>query len=248
MVPGVVDTGRGVRGPPAGPLRRRGAHRTALDHRRPFRARFVNEAANYNDMQKAFFSFDANEYSSRHLPCWVVFDSQYRSRYAAATVRPGDPDPDWLPVHETLEGLGSARWGSTRWAWPRPSSGGTASVRDGQRPRTSAVAPVPTTGSTATPPRPTPTWAPSNEGPFYALPIHVGSVGTKGGPGSTAMDGSSTCTTVPSLVCTGPGNVIASPAGPAYYGGGTSIGMALVWGHLAGSHAASYAIAGDPAR
>ena len=70
-----------------------------------FGYRFVNEAANYNDMQKAFFSFDANEYSSRHLPCWVVFDHQYRSRYGAATCGPVDPDPDWLPVHDTVEGL-----------------------------------------------------------------------------------------------------------------------------------------------
>ena len=75
-----------------------------------FGERFVNEAANYNDMQKAFFSFDANEYSTRHLPCWVVFDRQYRSRYPVVTGRPGDPDPEWLLVHETLEGLaGKAR-------------------------------------------------------------------------------------------------------------------------------------------
>ena len=56
-----------------------------------FGQRFVNEAANYNDMQKAFFSFDANEYSTRHLPCWVVFDHQYRSRYPVVTARPGRP-------------------------------------------------------------------------------------------------------------------------------------------------------------
>ncbi len=73
-----------------------------------FGPRFVNEAANYNDMQKAFFSFDANEYAPRHLPCWVVFDRQYRSRYPVVTVRPGDPDPDWLPVRDTLEGLATA--------------------------------------------------------------------------------------------------------------------------------------------
>ena len=57
-----------------------------------FGQRFVNEAANYNDMQKAFFSFDANEYAPRNLPCWVVFDRQYRSRYPVVGVRPGDPD------------------------------------------------------------------------------------------------------------------------------------------------------------
>ena len=52
-----------------------------------FGQRFVNEAANYNDMQKAFFSFDATEYAPRNLPCWVVFDRQYRSRYPVV----GDP-------------------------------------------------------------------------------------------------------------------------------------------------------------
>ena len=37
MVSGVLGAGRGVRGPAAGPVRRRGADRTPLDHRRPLR-------------------------------------------------------------------------------------------------------------------------------------------------------------------------------------------------------------------
>ena len=79
------------------------------------------------------------------------------------------------------------------------------------------------------------------EAPFYALPLHVGSVGTKGGP---RVDGHGRVLHVrdrpiPGLY--GAGNVVASPAGPAYYGGGTSIGMGTVWGHLAGTHAASFA-------
>ena len=43
-----------------------------------FGQRFVNEAGNYNDLGKAFLSFDVNEYAPRNLPCWVVFDRQYR--------------------------------------------------------------------------------------------------------------------------------------------------------------------------
>ncbi len=86
------------------------------------------------------------------------------------------------------------------------------------------------------------------QGPFYALPIHIGSVGTKGGP---RVDGHGRIQHVrdhpiPGLY--GAGNVIASPAGPAYYGGGTSIGMGVVWGHLAGSHAASHAMAGGSSK
>jgi len=41
---------------------------------------------------------------------------------------------------------------------------------------------------------------------------------------------------------------VASPAGPAYYGGGTSIGMGTVWGHLAGTHAASFVTGRVPPR
>ncbi|HEY6417291.1 MAG TPA: hypothetical protein VIX41_13665, partial [Acidimicrobiales bacterium] len=37
------------------------------------------------------------------------------------------------------------------------------------------------------------------------------------------------------------GNAVASPAGPAYFGGGTTIGMALVWGHIAGETAGTQA-------
>jgi len=34
--------------------------------------------------------------------------------------------------------------------------------------------------------------------------------------------------------------VMANPAGPAYYGGGCSIGTGVVWGFLAGEHAAGF--------
>ena len=54
-------------------------------------ARFVNEAANYNDMMKAFFHFDATGYRWRNLPCWSVMDEQYRRRYSIAAHARGAP-------------------------------------------------------------------------------------------------------------------------------------------------------------
>jgi 3-oxosteroid 1-dehydrogenase len=207
-----------------------------------FGDRFVNETANYNDMQKAFFSFDANQYSTRHLPCWVVFDRQYRSKYPVVTTRPGDPDPEWLPVHDTVEGLADLvgidpdGLRTTIGRWNRFVSEG----RDRDYGR----------GDSAydrfqgDPTAPHPNLGTVEQGPFYALPIHVGSVGTKGGP---RVDGHGRVMHVrdrPIDGLYGAGNVTASPAGPAYYGGGTSIGMGLVWGHLAGAHAAAYAAAG----
>ncbi|MGD0310953.1 MAG: FAD-dependent oxidoreductase [Acidimicrobiales bacterium] len=207
-----------------------------------FGDRFVNEAGNYNDMQKAFFSFDVNEYTTRHLPSWVVFDQQYRSRYPVATSRPGQPDPSWLAVHHTLEGLAHQvgidplGLAGTVERWNRFVSEG----RDRDFGRGSSAydrfhgdpgAPHPNLGSI-------------EQGPYFALPVHIGSVGTKGGPRVDA-DGRVLHVRdrpIPGLY--GAGNVVASPAGPAYYGGGTSIGMGLVWGHSAGSHAATHALAG----
>jgi 3-oxosteroid 1-dehydrogenase len=210
-----------------------------------FGQRFVNEAANYNDMQKAFFSFDANQYAPRHLPAWVVFDRQYRSRYPVVTARPGDPDPGWLTVDHTLEGLARQvgmdpvgltetveRWNRLVRAGRDRDYGRGDSAYD--RFHGDPSAPHPNLGTV-------------EEGPFYALPVHIGSVGTKGGP---RVDGHGRVLHVrdrpiPGLY--GAGNVVASPAGPAYYGGGTSIGMGLVWGHFAGSHAAAFATTGGSA-
>jgi 3-oxosteroid 1-dehydrogenase len=211
-----------------------------------FGKRFVNEAANYNDMVKAFFSFDANQYSPRHLPCWVVFDHQYRSKYPVVTARPGDPDPDWLLVDGSLEGL-AARVGidpeglrGTIERWNRFVADGRdrdfgrgASAYD--RFHGDPSASHPNLGSI-------------ERGPFYALPVRVGSVGTKGGPRVDTHGRVLHVDDRPIPGLYGAGNVIASPAGPAYFGGGTSIGMGLVWGQLAGSHAATFATAGPAAR
>jgi succinate dehydrogenase/fumarate reductase flavoprotein subunit len=206
-----------------------------------FGQRFVNEAGNYNDLGKSFFSFDINEYAPRNLPSWVVFDRQYRSRYPVVTARPGDPDPEWLLVHDTVEGL-AARAGidpvgliETIERWNRFVGQGLD--RDFGR------------GSSAydrfhgDPGAPHPNLGTVEVGPFYALPVHVGSVGTKGGPRVDAHGRVLHVGDRPIPGLYGAGNVIASPAGPAYYGGGTSIGMGLVWGHGSGTHAATYATA-----
>ena len=143
-----------------------------------FGQRFVNEAGNYNDIGKSFFSFDINEYAPRNLPCWVVFDQQYRSRYPVATCRPGDPDPGWLPVHDTLGGL-ALRAGidpvglaETVERWNRFV--GQGRDRDFGRGWSAydrfhgdPTAPHPNLGTV-------------EEGPFYALPVHVGIGGDEG--------------------------------------------------------------------
>ena len=205
-----------------------------------FGDRFVNEAANYNDMQKAFFSFDANEYSTRHLPCWVVFDRQYRSRYPVVTVTARRPRSGVAAGPRNPRGSGRKGGDRPGRARRRRSSGGTGSSATGGT-GTSGGGPAPTTASTGIPGAEHPNLGTIERGPVLRPPVHIGSVGTKGGP---RVDGHGRVLHVrdrpiPGLY--GAGNVVASPAGPAYYGGGTSIGMGMVWGHLAGAHAASFA-------
>lgn len=204
-----------------------------------FGQRFVDEAANYNDMQKAFWFFDADRYENRNLPCWVVFDHQYRSRYPVLTVRPSAPDPDWLHVDDTLDGL-AVKAGidpeglrSTVERWNGFVGEGTdRDFRRGQsaydRFHGDPGAPHPNLGTI-------------ERGPFYALDVHTGTVGTKGGPRTTARGEVLHVRDRPVPGLYAAGNVMASPAGPAYFGGGTSIGMGLVWGHLCGVNAAAHA-------
>ena len=65
-------------------------------------------------------------------------------------------------------------------AWPASVDAGTGLLEMGAT-VISAEGRVPTTGSTGIRVPPTPTSAPRT-GPYYALPVYVGSVGTKGGP------------------------------------------------------------------
>jgi len=88
--------------------------------------------------------------------------------------------------------------------------------------------------------KPNPTMYPlSQAGPFYSIILAAGTLDTKGGPRIDSngqvirMDGQP----IPGLY--GAGNCVASPAGQAYWGGGGTLGPAVVFGYLAGSHAAA---------
>jgi predicted oxidoreductase len=88
---------------------------------------------------------------------------------------------------------------------------------------------------TRTRPMPNPTMFPfADSGPYYAVILGASCLGTKGGPRINAKsqvvrpDGSP----IPGLY--GAGNCIGSPAGAAYWGGGSTLGPALTHGYLAG--------------
>jgi 3-oxosteroid 1-dehydrogenase len=76
----------------------------------------------------------------------------------------------------------------------------------------------------------------AQQGPYYAVILGASCLGTKGGPKINTNsqvvrpDG----TPIPGLY--GAGNCIGSPAGAAYWGGGSTLGPAITHGVLAGRH------------
>lgn len=198
--------------------------------------RFVNESANYNDMNKAFHEFDANANGYKNLPAWSIMDQQYRNTYNILTVLPDDPDPDWLIRADSLAELAEKAGidAEVLEATVQRFNEFAAQGRDPDFKRGDSVydrwmgdsdAPHPNLGTIEKP-------------PFYALQVYPGALGTKGGPRVDVygrvlhLNGDP----IPGLYATS--NAIASVAGSGYYGGGGTIGPSMVFGYLAGIHAA----------
>ena len=82
------------------------------------------------------------------------------------------------------------------------------------------------------------TLGPLVKGPYYAVEVRSGALGTKGGPQTDVhgnvvdIDGNA----IPGLYAAG--NVMASPFGMTYGGPGGTLGPGMVFGYLSGKHAA----------
>lgn len=78
----------------------------------------------------------------------------------------------------------------------------------------------------------------ASEGPYHAIILAAGAIDTSGGP---LVDGAARVLSVDGPVIPGlfgAGNCVASPTGRACYGQGATLGTALAFAYLAGTHAA----------
>ena len=88
------------------------------------------------------------------------------------------------------------------------------------------------------PSAPHPTLAPLCEAPFYAVEVHLGCMGTKGGPRTDDRGRVLSASHAPVAGLYAAGNAAASPFGTATAAGGATLGPALVFGFRAGEAAA----------
>ena len=199
-------------------------------------ARFVDEAQSYGEVGRAMRRAAGSGTSFPAAPCWMVFDAAYRRRYPVGPVEPGSPDPAWLVRADDLAGLarltgvapGTLEHTVTRF------NAGAARGEDPDFGRGT----FPYDRWIGDPSAPHPTLAPLCEAPFYALEVHLGCMGTKGGPRTDDHGRVLSAGRAPVVGLYAAGNAAASPFGTATAAGGATLGPALVFGFRAGEAAA----------
>jgi len=202
--------------------------------------RFTNEAANYNAFGGAFHVEDVSRFEYANLPCWLVFDGNYADKYGfrVASGVEGKGVPAWVPRGDTpaalAEEIGADPKGLTdtidRWnaqcadaSDPDFGRGDSAFDRWWGDPYLKG--------------KPEATLGPLDAGPYYAVEIHSGCLGTKGGPKvnrhgqAIDLDGHP----IDGLYVAG--NAMGSPFGMTYGGPGGTLGPAMVFGYIAARHA-----------
>lgn len=204
--------------------------------------RFVNEAAPYTDIVYAMYA--NNREGAASVPCWMVFDAEFRRKYPCGALLPGYAQRDWqLPEHlrdyfhkaPSLEELAT-----------KIGVDGGGLLRTVQRFNGMAVQGVDEDfhkgdslfdryyGDPNV--QPNPCLAPLLKGPFYAVRIDAGDIGTKGGLLTDVHarvlheDGE------PINGLYAIGNSAASMMGRTYPGAGSTIGPAMTFGYLAANH------------
>ncbi len=200
--------------------------------------RFVNESHNYNDVAKAFRTVDPVRHDYINVPAWCIFDQQYRDKYLIlSTIMPGDPTtPDWLTEADTLEQL-AQKVGIDANDLVETIERFNGFVEDGidrdfGRGQTvyDRYSGDPTLESNLC-------LGTIEKPPFFALPVHMGTLGTKGGPKTNANGQVLHIFGHPIEGLYAAGNVMAGVSGPGYDGGGITIGLGMTWGYIAAKHA-----------
>jgi 3-oxosteroid 1-dehydrogenase len=199
--------------------------------------RFANEALPYLESGQAMYEADS-------VPSWVVFDANFRKKYPFGPLGPGWAMPDkfiprkvrkLLTVADSIEALaeklGMDAAGLADTIARNNEFARTGKDTDFQR------------GDSFYDQYygdarhgPNPCIATIDAAPFYALPLHPGDIGTKGGllTDEDARVLSESGEPLPGLYAVG--NTSASVMGDKYVGAGATLGPAMTFGYVAARH------------
>ena len=208
--------------------------------------RFCNEAQGYLEFGDAMYK-DREATGGKNVPAWCIFDAHFRFNYAMGPLMPGQIMPDsrlrkeWLnSVYwkaDTLEEL-------ARQINVDPAGLATMVKTVNEYARTGEDKDFGRGGNVFdryygdVNVKPNPCLAPLKKGPYYAMRMDAGDIGTKGGlltdtharvvrPDGSPIEGLYAI-----------GNTSASVMGIAYPGAGATIGPAMTFGYIAAHHIA----------
>ncbi|MFE7516032.1 FAD-dependent oxidoreductase [Streptomyces sp. NPDC057540] len=200
--------------------------------------RYANEAAPYHEFVDAMYANDRP--GAGTVPSWLILDATAKARYLFMGLFPGQSFPKpWLESGfvkraATVEDL-AARIGAAPErlrATVDRFNGFARTGRDEDFHRGESVY----DRYYGDPTLPNPNLAPLDKGPYYAIPVHPGDIGTKGGLVTDATarvlreDGSA----IDGLYASG--NVSSAVMGETYPGPGATIGPAMTFSWLAADH------------
>jgi 3-oxosteroid 1-dehydrogenase len=197
--------------------------------------RFLNEAAPYDDICKDAYREDGPENIT--VPCWMVFDEEFRKKYPVGPLMPGMPIPKklkqvgYFKQSDTIEGL-AKEMGVDATGLAASVEKMNSYAKDGKDlefGRGDSNYDQYYGDATVTP---NPCLGPIEVGPFYGMEVFPGDLGTRGG---LDVDEDARVLKENSEIIEGlyaVGNCSAAVMGPTYPGAGGTIGPAMTFGFV----------------
>jgi succinate dehydrogenase/fumarate reductase flavoprotein subunit len=226
--------------------------------------RVVNEKLNYNQRGQVHFDWDASANLYRNQLLFMIYDLRAAEVFAGMEPIPskGAPAPEVLRADslDALAGAIGARLAELSARALRfelapdfaanlkqtvarfngfARSGVDPDFQRGQTQHEAAFHGPRRAGNEL----PNPLMQPLAErGPYFAIVLAAGTYGTRGGPEINSDAQVLRADGRPIAGLYGAGNCVASPAGGGYFGGGSQLGPGIVFGAIAGEHAAKQAV------
>lgn len=210
--------------------------------------RFVDEACGYDRFGNAMIADQVK--TGANAPCWLVFDSTFRYKFPAGGFMPDAimPDrsipPDWWDHYlfkaESIAAL-AKKIGIDSTKLESVVANMNVYARTGEDPEFGRGSTVYDRNFGDPALKPNPCLGAIDKAPYYAIPVNLGDLGTKGGLKADArarvLDGNDR--PIPGLYAAG--NASGSPFGNCYPGAGGTIGPGMVFGFLAANDIAERA-------